>query len=121
MISTVSAGKRLSLPGRVLFLSSDPDLVQRQLAGEDLSLAVCAPLRDEISTDEITPVPSLVVFDERLADHAHIGFRAAGEQPIGLGALKRGDFSVLVGGKGTARVRRANIVRWPSRPQGSNW
>ena len=99
MISTVSAGKRLSLPGRVLFLSSDPDLVQRQLAGEDLSLAVCAPLRDEISTDEITPVPSLVVFDERLADHAHIGFRAAGAQPIGLGALKRGDFSVLVGGK----------------------
>ena len=96
---TAPASPSLPLPGRVLFLSTDPDLVRRQLGGEDLSLAVGAPLRDEISTDEITPVPSLVVFDERLADHAHIGFKAGGEQPIGLGALKRGGFSVLVGGK----------------------
>ena len=96
---TAPVGPSLPLPGRVLFLSSDPDLVRRQLGGEDFSLAVCAPLRDEISTDEITPVPSLVVFDERLADHAHIGFKAGEEQPIGLGALKRGGFSVLVGGK----------------------
>ena len=96
---TAPVSPSLPLPGRVLFLSSDPDMVRRQLGGEDLSFALCTPLRDEISTDEITPVPSLVVFDERLADHAHIGFKAGEEQPIGLGALKRGGFSVLVGGK----------------------
>jgi len=96
---TATANLLLPLPGRVLFLSADPAVVRRQLAGEDLTLAACAPLRNEISTDEITPVPSLVVFDERLADHAHIGFKAGDEQPIGLGALKQGGFSVLVGGK----------------------
>lgn len=89
----------LALPGPVLFLSADPRAVRRQLAGERLELTDCAPLRDEISTDEITPVPSLVVFDERLGEHAHIGFKANGENPIGPGDLRRGGFSVLVGGR----------------------
>ena len=45
------------LHGRVLFLLDDPELVRRQLAGEDLELTgeVRAILRDNISTDEITP------------------------------------------------------------------
>lgn len=98
---------KLSLPGRVLFLSESPEMVRRQLAGEDLSLGQCAPLRREISTDEITPVPSLVVFDERLASQAHIGFRAGSENPIGLGQLKAANVSVLVAGdrygKGSSR------------------
>lgn len=98
---------RLSLPGRILFLSEDPRTVRRQLDGEELTLKDCAPLRREVSTDEITPVPSLVVFDERLASHAHIGFRAAGENPIGLGQLKAANVSVLVAGarygKGSSR------------------
>ena len=41
-------------------------------------------LRDEISTDEITPLPSLVYFDERLADHAYIGVKAGDALPIGV-------------------------------------
>ena len=49
--------------GRVLFLTEDPVLIQRQLAGEDLAFDPAAPvgsathpkLRDNISTDEITP------------------------------------------------------------------
>ena len=89
----------LALPGRTLFLSCDPALVRRQLAGENLGPVECAPLRAEISTDEITPVPSLTAFDERLAAHAHIGFKAGDETPIGLGQLKGGGFSVLVAGK----------------------
>jgi 3-isopropylmalate/(R)-2-methylmalate dehydratase large subunit len=97
----------LTLPGRLLFLSADPDLIRRQLEGVDLSLSAAAPLRNDISTDEITPVPTLVVFDERLGDSAHIGFKARAETPIGHGALKAGGFSVLVGGarygKGSSR------------------
>ncbi|PIK73501.1 3-isopropylmalate dehydratase, partial [Methylobacterium frigidaeris] len=103
----MSAPATLALPGRVLHLAADPDLVRRQLAGEDLSLADAHPLRAEISTDEITPVPSLVHFDATLAGHAHIGFRAGDETPIAPGALKAGGFSVLVGGarygKGSSR------------------
>lgn len=97
----------LDIPGRILFLCSDPALVRRQLAGENLTLAEAGPLRAEISTDEITPVPSLTAFDERLAAHAHIGFKAGDETPIGLGQLKGGGFSVLLAGprygKGSSR------------------
>ena len=45
-------------PGRVLYLTRDAELLRRQLAGEDLAWDSNAPahaLRDEISTDEITP------------------------------------------------------------------
>ncbi|MET7242828.1 aconitase family protein [Methylobacterium sp. EM32] len=97
----------LALPGRVLCLTADASLIRRQLAGEDIDLEAALPLRAEISTDEITPVPSLVHFDARLADHAHLGFRAGDEMPIGLEVLKAGGFSVLVGGarygKGSSR------------------
>ncbi|TGE01982.1 3-isopropylmalate dehydratase [Methylobacterium nonmethylotrophicum] len=91
----------------MLILAADPDLVRRQLVGEDLDLADGHRLRAEISTDEITPVPSLVHFDATLSHHAHIGFRAGDETPIGPGALAAGRFSVLVGGgrygKGSSR------------------
>lgn len=97
----------VALPGRLLFLSADADLVRRQLVGTDVSFAAAVPLRNDISTDEITPVPTLVVFDERLGDVAHIGFKAGTQTPIGRGALKAGGFSVLVGGarygKGSSR------------------
>ena len=97
----------LELPGRLLLLSADADLIGRQLDGANVSLAASAPLRNDISTDEITPVPTLVVFDGRLGDSAHIGFKAGAETPIGRGALKAGGFSVLVGGarygKGSSR------------------
>jgi 3-isopropylmalate/(R)-2-methylmalate dehydratase large subunit len=97
----------IELPGRILFLSSNPQVVRRQLAGEKPNLAECLPLRGEISTDEITPVPSLVVFDERLGEHAHIGFKAGNDNPIAPGVLKSGGFSILVGGlrygKGSSR------------------
>ena len=97
----------LQLSPRLLFLSADADIVRRQLDGADLPLLAAGPLRNEISTDEITPVPTLVVFDDRLGDSAHIGFKAGTETPIGRGALKAGGFSVLVAGarygKGSSR------------------
>jgi 3-isopropylmalate/(R)-2-methylmalate dehydratase large subunit len=101
----------LRLTGRVLLLSADARLVRRQLAGDAVALDVARPLRDDISTDEISPLPAMVHFDATLGRHAHTGFTAAGEsgaeRPIGVDALKNAGVQVLVGGarygKGSSR------------------
>jgi 3-isopropylmalate/(R)-2-methylmalate dehydratase large subunit len=51
---------KVRLQGRILFLTEDPELIKRQLAGWDLPWDTKNPannpkLRDDISTDEITP------------------------------------------------------------------
>src|SRR6059058_3776454 len=43
------------LEGRILFLAEDPALVRQQLEGTDLDWRPGMKLRDDISTDEITP------------------------------------------------------------------
>ncbi len=95
----------LTAPGRILFLAADPALVAAQLAGADL--AQTPDLRDDISTDEITPLPSLVYFDERLGGHAYTGFKAGDIAPIGVNAVRAGGFAVTVAGtrygKGSSR------------------
>jgi 3-isopropylmalate/(R)-2-methylmalate dehydratase large subunit len=85
--------------GRRLFLSIDPALVRAQLAGRDLARAEAGALRDDISTDEITPLPSMVHFDATLGRHAHTGFTAGGERLIGLDALRKAGIEVLIGGR----------------------
>ena len=64
---------KVKLQGRVLFLTEDPELVKRQLAGEDLAWDTKNPasnpkLRDDISTDEITPAHYCFYFDETLGE-----------------------------------------------------
>jgi 3-isopropylmalate/(R)-2-methylmalate dehydratase large subunit len=97
----------VAFDGRIIFLSEDPDKVTRQLDGADLSVAEARPLRNDISTDEITPIPVLVYYDDELGRHAHVGFETGGRQPIGTDALRDGGFSVIVGGnrygKGSSR------------------
>jgi 3-isopropylmalate/(R)-2-methylmalate dehydratase large subunit len=85
--------------GRILFLSSDPEAMRRQLGGEDLSLADCRPLRDSVSTDEITPTTVMLTYDERLGRYAYLGFEAGGTMPIGVDAVRNGGFAVTVAGK----------------------
>jgi 3-isopropylmalate/(R)-2-methylmalate dehydratase large subunit len=85
--------------GRRLFLCTDPALVREQLDGRDLARIDAGPLRDDISTDEITPLPAMVHFDAVLGRHAHTGFTANGERPIGVDALRRAGIGVLVGGR----------------------
>lgn len=85
--------------GRLLFLCDDAGKVRQQLAGRDLTQAQAGRLRDEISTDEITPLPTLVHFDATLGRHAHTGFTTGGERPIGRDALRDARIAVLVAGK----------------------
>jgi 3-isopropylmalate/(R)-2-methylmalate dehydratase large subunit len=66
------------LQGRVFFLTEDPELIQRQLAGEDLPWDTQHPeqnpkLRDDISTDEITPAHICFFFDETLGEFPYTG------------------------------------------------
>ena len=85
--------------GRVLYLSCSPEAVRRQLAGENLTLAECLPLRDDVSTDEITPTTIMMTYDERLGRYPYVGFEAGGEMPIGTDAIKNGGFGITVAGK----------------------
>ena len=87
------------LPISVLYLSQDPALIQRQLNGEVITLAQALPLRDDVSTDEITPVAILSHYDDQLGDYAHTGTQCQGILPIGKGALKAARFQVIVAGK----------------------
>ncbi len=89
----------LSFPGRILFLTEDPGLIRRQLAGEDLDWNPSIKLRDDISTDEITPAHICFYFDQALGDWPYTGLKCGGELPIGRQAVRRGGFSVCVSGK----------------------
>jgi 3-isopropylmalate/(R)-2-methylmalate dehydratase large subunit len=92
------------LQGRVLFLTEDPELIMRQLAGEDLPWDTANPqnnpkLRDDISTDEITPAHICFFFDETLGEFPYTGLKAGNEVPIQRGDVKRGGFVAAVSGK----------------------
>ncbi len=98
---------RVRFRGRVLFLTEDPTLLKKQLAGEDLAVDPAAPagsplhprLRDNISTDEITPAYICYYFDETLGDFPYLGLKAGEEFPITRGSVKSGGFVCSVSGK----------------------
>jgi 3-isopropylmalate/(R)-2-methylmalate dehydratase large subunit len=92
------------LQGRILFLTEDPELIKRQLAGEDLPWDTKNPqnnpkLRDDISTDEITPAHICFFFDETLGEFPYTGLKCGNEVPIQRGDVKRGGFVAAVSGK----------------------
>jgi 3-isopropylmalate/(R)-2-methylmalate dehydratase large subunit len=95
---------RLRLSGRILFLTEDPELIRRQLAGEDLAWDATNPannpkLRDDISTDEITPAHYCFYFDQTLGEIPYMGLKCGNVLPIGRGDVKRGHFVCSVSGK----------------------
>ncbi|ALL71255.1 3-isopropylmalate dehydratase large subunit (plasmid) [Paraburkholderia caribensis MBA4] len=98
---------KLDLTGRILFLCDDPERVERQLDGFDLTQASAGTLRDDVSTDEITPMSVLTRFDERLGRFPYVGFRTGDRNPIGPDAIRAGRFCVTVAGnrygKGSSR------------------
>src|SRR5512141_1202973 len=89
----------LHLPGRILFLSDDPSRIAAQLAGHDLTLDAARPLRNDVSTDEITPIVVMTHYDERLGRYPYVGLKTGEERPIGTDAIRTGGFSVTVAGK----------------------
>ncbi|MFZ0417733.1 MAG: aconitase family protein [Candidatus Sulfotelmatobacter sp.] len=95
---------QVRLHGRILFLTEDPDLIKRQLAGEDLAwdtknAANNPKLRDDISTDEITPAHYCFYFDETLGEIPYLGLKCGSVTSIGRGDVKRGGFVCAVSGK----------------------
>ncbi|HEY8468643.1 MAG TPA: hypothetical protein VIL18_03320, partial [Longimicrobiales bacterium] len=92
---------KLRFEGRILFLVDDAELMRRQLEGEDLELTedLRAKLRDQISTDEITPAYICYYFDETLGEFPYLGLRAGGEFPVTRGSVKKGGFVCSVSGK----------------------
>ena len=95
---------RVRLQGRILFLTEDPELIRRQLAGEDLPWDTQHPernpkLRDDISTDEITPSHICFFFDETLGEFPYTGLKCGSGTPIKRGDVKRGGFVCCVSGK----------------------
>ncbi|HZR55713.1 MAG TPA: aconitase family protein [Terriglobales bacterium] len=95
---------KVLLRGRILFLTEDPDLIKRQLAGEDLPWDTKNPannpkLRDDISTDEITPAHICFFFDETLGEFPYTGLKCGDQTPIQRGDVKRGGFVAAVSGK----------------------
>ena len=95
---------RVRLEGRILFLTEDPELIRRQLAGEDLPWDTKNPaknpkLRDDISTDEITPAHYCFYFDETLGEIPYLGLKCGNVLPIARGDVKKGGFVCAVSGK----------------------
>src|SRR3954453_16714295 len=92
---------KVRLQGRILFLTEDPELIRRQLNGEDLPWDTKNPannpkLRDDISTDEITPAHYCFYFDETLGEIPYLGWKCGNEVPIKRGEVKRGGFVAAV-------------------------
>jgi 3-isopropylmalate/(R)-2-methylmalate dehydratase large subunit len=94
---------RLTPGKRVLFLTKDPQLIRRQLAGElDLrveDLRCPEDLLDDINTDAMTP--AWVCFNHRpedLAREAYAGLIVDGERLFPRDALYGGNFEVVVSG-----------------------
>jgi 3-isopropylmalate/(R)-2-methylmalate dehydratase large subunit len=90
-------------PGkRVLFLTKDPELIRKQLAGKlDLTMddVSVADLLDDINTDAMTP--AWVCFDydpEKIAANAYAGLVVNGKRLFEENALKHGRFEVIVSG-----------------------
>lgn len=95
---------QVHLQGRILFLTEDPGLIKRQLAGEDLPWDTKNPannpkLRDDISTDEITPAHFCFYFDETLGEIPYAGLKCSGEFPVTRSSVKNGGFVCAVSGK----------------------
>lgn len=83
----------------ILFLSQKLDAVKTALTKALVTLNDATPLRDDVSTDEITPIAILTHFDDKLGQYPYTGFRAEGQAPIGVNTIRESGIEVVVAGK----------------------
>ena len=67
--------EKVAFQGRIVYLTEDPELLRRQLDGEQLDWDPERPLVNNISTDEITPGWVCFYYDETLARYVYVGLR----------------------------------------------
>ena len=98
----------LRFEGRILHLLDDTERVRAQLyEGEDIELTdeLRSNLRDQISTDEITPAYICFFYDETLGDFPYLGLRTTNrstgstDYPVERNAVRNGGFVCSVAGK----------------------
>lgn len=87
--------RTVRISGRILYVTEDPSLLERQLNGENLAFEPERPLVSNISTDELTPGWVCYYYDETLARYCLVGLRGG---KVGKDAIKTGGFGVLVSG-----------------------
>ena len=92
-------GEVIRFDGRVLYLAQDAAMVARQLQGDDIALAQALPLRNDVSTDEITPASICYHHDEKLGEFPYLGLQCGGTLPVAAGAVRAGGFVVTVAGR----------------------
>ncbi|MBI4852781.1 MAG: 3-isopropylmalate dehydratase [Acidobacteria bacterium] len=90
---------KVKFSGRILFLTESPELIKQQLNGEDLAWDESMKLRDNISTDEITPAYICYYFDDTLGDFPYLGLKAGEEFPLVRASVRKGNFVASVSGK----------------------
>ncbi len=74
-------------------------MVKKVVVGQQVCLADARPLRDDVSTDEITPIAILTNFDDELGRYPYSGFKAGGEFPIAVDAMRGSGIQVVVAGR----------------------
>ncbi len=86
---------KIKFSGRILYLTEDPEMLRKQLQGEDLPFDPERKLIDNISTDEITPGWVCFYYDETLGRYSMVGLRGG---LFDKDTLKSGGFDVIVSG-----------------------
>lgn len=89
----------IQFKGRILFLTEDAALVKQQLEGQDLDWNPSLKLRDNISTDEITPAYICYYYDETLGEFPYLGLKCGDQFPVTRNSVKQGGFVASVAGK----------------------
>ncbi len=98
----------LTFEGRILYLVDDTEQMKAQLyEGKNLTLTpeLKDHLRDQISTDEITPAYICYFYDEVLGDFPYLGLRTTNRRtgetdyPVERNAVRNGGFVCSVAGK----------------------
>ena len=90
-----SSPRTVRIEGRILYMTEDQGLLERQLKGEDLAWDESRALISNISTDELTPGWVCYYYDETLARYCLVGLRGNNVQKD---SIKGGGFGVIVSG-----------------------